>query len=90
MTKVISEELIYCKIILPSRGHVWLLKKIYEDAGGLDENLAVAYNDIVFCLKIMKLCYYNVYIPYAILYHYESITSDTMIQKKSRTGSKKR
>ena len=49
-------------------------KKLYEDAGGLDENLAVAYNDIDFCLKIMKLGYYNVYTPYAILYHYESIT----------------
>jgi GT2 family glycosyltransferase len=49
-------------------------KKLYEESGGMDENLSIAYNDIDFCLKIMKLGYYNVYTPYAILYHYESKT----------------
>ncbi len=47
---------------------------IYEKAGGMDENLAVAYNDVDFCLKVMQLGYYNVYTPYAMLYHYESRT----------------
>ena len=34
----------------------------------MDENLSIAYNDIDFCLKVMKLGYYNVYTPYAVLY----------------------
>jgi GT2 family glycosyltransferase len=49
-------------------------RTIYEEAGGMDENLAAAYNDIDFCIKIMQLGYYNVYTPYAMLYHYESKT----------------
>ncbi len=43
-------------------------KKLYEESGGMDENLSIAYNDIDFCLKVMKLGYYNVYTPYAVLY----------------------
>jgi len=49
-------------------------KDVYEKAGGMDENLALAYNDVDFCLKVMQLGYYNVYTPYAMLYHYESAT----------------
>ena len=45
---------------------------IYEEVGGFDEDLAVAYNDIDFCLKIRKAGYLNVWTPYAELYHYES------------------
>jgi GT2 family glycosyltransferase len=49
-------------------------KKVYEEAGGMDENLSIAYNDIDFCLKILKLGYYNVYTPYALLYYHKSKT----------------
>jgi glycosyltransferase involved in cell wall biosynthesis len=61
-------------------------RKLYVDSGGMDENLTIAYNDIDFCLKIMKSGYYNVYTPYAILYHYESITRgyDDTKEKKLR------
>jgi glycosyltransferase involved in cell wall biosynthesis len=51
-----------------------LRKKIYEEVGGMDENLAVAFNDIDFCLKVGQSGYYNVYTPYALLYHHESKT----------------
>ena len=49
-------------------------RKIYEDVGGMDESLAIAFNDVDFCLKVMKSGYYNVYTPYALLYHHESKT----------------
>ncbi len=39
---------------------------------GFDEQLAVDYNDVDFCMKLRKLGYYNVFTPYAELYHYES------------------
>ena len=61
-------------------------KGLYEKIDGLDENLPIAYNDVDFCIKMIKLGYYNVYTPYAILYHYESKTRgyDDTEEKKSR------
>ena len=47
-------------------------KKVYEEVGGLSEELAVAFNDIDFCMKITAAGYKVVYAPYAVLYHYES------------------
>ncbi len=47
-------------------------KKLYDEAGGLDEELAVAYNDIDFCLRLRQRGLLNVYVPEAMLYHYES------------------
>jgi GT2 family glycosyltransferase len=44
----------------------------YEEVGGLDETLAVSYNDIDFCLKLHAAGYRNVVVPRARLYHYES------------------
>jgi glycosyltransferase involved in cell wall biosynthesis len=45
----------------------------YIEVGGLDEkNLAVAYNDVDFCLRLRELGYRNLWTPYAQLYHYES------------------
>lgn len=49
-------------------------RDIYEAVGGLDENLAVAFNDIDFCLKVRDLGYNNVYTPYSKLIHHESIS----------------
>ncbi len=47
-------------------------KSVYEEVGGLDENLKVAFNDVDFCLKVRKAGYLVVYNPGAELYHYES------------------
>lgn len=49
-------------------------KSIYEEVGGLDEGLAVAFNDVDFCLKIREAGYRNVFTPFAQLYHHESAT----------------
>ena len=40
--------------------------------GGLSEELAVAFNDIDYCMKVRALGKLVVYAPYALLYHYES------------------
>lgn len=49
-------------------------KSVYLEVGGLDEKFKVAFNDIDFCLKVMKAGYRNIYTPFASLYHYESKT----------------
>ena len=46
---------------------------LYREQGGLDEeNFAVAYNDVDYCLKLWQKGYLNVYTPRAEAYHYES------------------
>jgi len=47
-------------------------KAVYLEAGGLDENIAVAFNDVDFCLKVQSLGYRNLYTPFAELIHHES------------------
>jgi len=49
-------------------------KTVFEQVGGMDEQLAVEYNDIDLCLKFLKAGYYNVLLPSVVLYHYESAT----------------
>ena len=44
----------------------------YDEAGGLDEGFAVAFNDVDFCLRVRALGYRVLFTPYAELYHYES------------------
>lgn len=50
-------------------------KSVYEQVSGLNEiDLTVAFNDVDFCLRIMRAGYHNVWTPYAELYHHESAT----------------
>ncbi|HAO19139.1 MAG TPA: glycosyltransferase family 2 protein, partial [Desulfobacteraceae bacterium] len=49
--------------------------KVYHELGGLDaENLKIAYSDVELCLKAVERGYRVVYTPYAMLYHYESVS----------------
>ena len=47
-------------------------RSVYEEVGGFEEQLAVAFNDVDFCLKVRRCGYLVVYDPYVKLYHYES------------------
>jgi len=50
-------------------------RSVFEEVGGLDEvNLKVAFNDVDLCLKVIKKGYRNIWTPFALLYHYESIS----------------
>ncbi len=49
-------------------------RKIYDEVGFMDENLAVAFNDVDFCLKIREKGYLIVYNPFVEFWHYESKT----------------
>ena len=46
----------------------------FEKVGGFNEQLAIAYNDVDFCLKLHQLGYQNLWLPHVQLYHYESQT----------------
>lgn len=47
-------------------------KEVYEEVGGLEEKLQVAFNDVDLCLKIWREGYNNIWLPDVKLYHYES------------------
>ena len=49
-------------------------RSIYEEVDYMNENLAVAFNDVDFCLKIREKGYRIVYTPWVELIHYESKT----------------
>lgn len=61
-------------------------KSIWDEVGGLDPALKVAYNDIDFCLKVGALGYAVVWTPFATLLHHESASrgSDTSPEKAQR------
>lgn len=51
-----------------------LRKSVYEEVSGLDESLAVAFNDVDFCLRVREAGYRNHWTPYAELIHHESVS----------------
>ena len=52
-----------------------LAKDKFQQVGGLDEeNLAIAYNDIDLCLKLLDKGYLNVFSPHCKATHYESVS----------------
>ena len=60
---------------------------LYHAAGGLDEEqFAVAYNDVDYCLKLWQQGLHNVYTPRAEAYHYESKSRglDTLSENAQR------
>jgi GT2 family glycosyltransferase len=61
-------------------------RSVFDEVGGLDESLAIAFNDVDLCLKMCQAGYRNVFLPHVRLYHHESRsrgTEDTS-EKKSR------
>ncbi|MEL7406623.1 MAG: glycosyltransferase [Cyanobacteria bacterium J06558_2] len=47
-------------------------RSAFEEVGGFEEDLAVTFNDVDFCLKLVRQGYRNIYLPHVKLYHYES------------------
>lgn len=67
-------------------------KDLYLKMGGLNENsLAVAFNDVDFCLRLYQAGYINVWTPHAELYHYESASRgyEDQPEKKARFNLEK-
>ena len=61
-------------------------KKKYFEVGGLDPVFRVGYNDVDFCLKLLKAGYYNIILPQYKMYHYESLSRgfDNTAEKNQR------
>lgn len=61
-------------------------RSVYEEIGGMEEQLKVEFNDVDFCLKARKAGYLVVYEPNVQLYHYESKSrgQDNTPEKRKR------
>ena len=51
-----------------------VMKAKFLEAGGFDEALPVAFNDVDFCIRLLKAGYYNLCLSHVTLYHHESQT----------------
>jgi GT2 family glycosyltransferase len=49
-------------------------KSVFDEVGGLDESLTVAFNDVDFCLRVRAAGYLNLWTPFATLVHHESVS----------------
>jgi GT2 family glycosyltransferase len=47
-------------------------RSLWDEVGGFDESLAVAFNDTDFCLKLLAKGYRHVVLPHVRFYHHES------------------
>lgn len=59
-------------------------RSVYEEVGGLEEKLTVAFNDVDLGLKIVTAGYLIVYDPFVELYHYESKSRGVSDEKSER------
>lgn len=61
-------------------------RMVWDQVNGLDESLAVAFNDVDFCLRVQEAGYRNVWTPTAEMNHHESASrgNETSRAKKIR------
>jgi GT2 family glycosyltransferase len=67
-------------------------RKVFTDARGFDERLAVAYNDVDFCLRLLKSGFRNVCLGQVRLLHHESMSrgSDDHAERRARSVAESR
>lgn len=68
-------------------GAMMMVKRsLFEQFGGFDEEMfAIAYNDVDFCLRARERDMLNIFTPYALAYHHESVSrgyEDTEAKRK--------
>lgn len=61
-------------------------RTVWNQVNGFDESLAVAFNDVDFCLRVKAVGYRNVWTPYAEMNHHESASrgNETTPEKQAR------
>ena len=66
-------RLCYAQNVSAVTGACLMVKRaLFEEVGGLNENLEISLNDVDFCLRLLQKGYLNVFTPFCELYHYES------------------
>ncbi len=61
-------------------------RELYEEVGGMDESMPVAYNDVEFCFRLHKKGYRNVLRNDSILFHHESLSRGSDEENAEKTA----
>lgn len=64
-------------------------RSVFDEVGGIEEELAVSFNDIDLCMKVRKAGYLVTYTPYAELYHFESKSRGIANTKEKKAQQQK-
>lgn len=77
-------RLCYAQNVSAVTGACLMVKKaLFDELKGLDEEFAVALNDVDFCLRLRKMGLLNVFTPFAELFHYESASRGTDVTSEA-------
>ncbi len=57
-------------------------RDVFERVGGFDENMPVGFNDVDFCMRVLRAGYRIVWTPFAVLYHHESASRGRSVDPK--------
>ncbi len=58
--------------------------RVFNEVGGYDEEFAVGFNDVDFCMRITEAGYRVVFTPHALVYHYEFTSRGRELVDKSK------
>jgi GT2 family glycosyltransferase/glycosyltransferase involved in cell wall biosynthesis len=61
-------------------------KTVFEEVGGFDEDFAVDFNDVDFCLSVREKGYRVVYTPYSELFHFEGASTQRRSQNPAEVA----
>ncbi len=64
-------------------------KALFDEAGGLSEEFAVALNDVDYCLRLREKGLLNVFTPFAELFHYESASRGSDLADVSQKNAER-
>lgn len=87
-----SDELVYCfgrnrldyNQIAVTGACLLVKKEKFDEVAGFNEELAVAYNDIEFCFRLLEKGYYNIIRNDAVLVHHESVSRGNDLEDKKK------
>jgi len=65
-------------------------REIFDAVGGFNEQLAIDYNDVDYCLRVRRAGYRVVFTPYAQLYHFESGSFGSRVQNPAELEEMRR
>ena len=60
-------------------------RELYQELGGLSEELRVAFNDVDFCFRIFEQGYSNIQCNDVVLYHHESLSRGNDFEDEGKT-----
>ena len=75
----------YARDVLAVTGACLMIsRKDFDSVGGFDETLAVNYNDVDLCLRLREKGKSVVVVPYAELYHFESVSRGFLVVPENK------